>query len=87
MIISLQAVALLSEVLGRKITHKRLAKEDLTKLYMTFGIKEDFATYLADVEEAASRGESEHAFNSDKAILGKEELKDYFIANKQSWVV
>jgi len=38
---------------------------------------------LNGIEQDSARGSEERAFKSEKAIIGKEELKDYFEANKQ----
>jgi len=39
--------------------------------------------FLNGIEQDSVRGSEERVFKSEEAIIGKEELKDYFEANKQ----
>jgi len=51
------------------------------------GMPVNFARFLNGTEQDAAGGSEERAFRSEKAIIGKEKLKDYFEANKQLWAV
>ena len=77
----------MSNVLGRKITHKRLTDEEELALFASLGLPADYAVFLNGIERDIAGGSEERAFKSEKAIIGKEELKDYFEANKPLWVL
>jgi len=77
----------LSKVLGREITHRRVTDEQELEIYTSVGMTPEFARLLNGMEQRTAGGSEERAFKSEKAIIGREELKDYFEANKQLWVV
>ncbi|KAF9009630.1 hypothetical protein BDQ17DRAFT_1323167 [Cyathus striatus] len=84
-----KAAILLSKVLGRKISHKRVSLEDLIAFWKQIGLPEDYAAGLAGLEQRISTGVKEEAFNTigDKDIkfVGKGTLAEYFKENKDIW--
>ncbi|KIM42273.1 hypothetical protein M413DRAFT_444706 [Hebeloma cylindrosporum] len=82
-----EAAALLSKILGRTITHKRVSPEESTATFERLGIQPEYAAMLTSVALKAASGEEEAIFtdNKEKAIVGEEKLEDYFEANKDVW--
>ncbi|KAF8805895.1 NAD(P)-binding protein [Phlegmacium glaucopus] len=83
-----QVAELLTEILGRKITYRRISVDELKKAYIGFGLDAEYAEYLVDFEAAIAKGDEEDAFNADenKRVVGKHTLREYFEANKDTWV-
>ncbi|KDR83084.1 hypothetical protein GALMADRAFT_238896 [Galerina marginata CBS 339.88] len=81
-----EIAALLSEVIGRKITHERVTSEESIARFTALGIDKDYATMLTTFLAKLADGEEELLFTSPKAIIGKVGLRDYFEANKNIWV-
>ncbi|KAF8799696.1 NAD(P)-binding protein [Phlegmacium glaucopus] len=83
-----QAAELLTEILGRKITYRRISVDDVKNAYIGFGLDAEYADYLVDLESAIAKGKEEDAFNADesKKVVGKHTLREYFEANKDTWV-
>ncbi|KIM42280.1 hypothetical protein M413DRAFT_70555 [Hebeloma cylindrosporum] len=82
-----EAAALLSNILGRTITHKRVSPEESTATFERLGIQHEYAAMLTSVALKAASGEEEAIFTDkkEKAIVGEEKLEDYFEANKEVW--
>ncbi|KAF8970123.1 hypothetical protein BDZ97DRAFT_1754133 [Flammula alnicola] len=81
-----EVAALLSAVLGRKITHKRISEEEFSKIFQSFGRQAEYAGLLAWVQTKIAAGEEEALFSSSKSIIGNKTLRDYLEANKKLWV-
>jgi festuclavine dehydrogenase len=81
-----QAAELLSAVLGRKITHNKLSREDGVKSWVERGAPEPYAIGLTEMELAFSRGFETEQFAKPDVIKGKVTLKEYIEANKKLWV-
>ncbi|KAF8970122.1 hypothetical protein BDZ97DRAFT_1792059 [Flammula alnicola] len=82
-----EVAALLSEVLGRKIIHKRLSEEEFSKFFQNSGAQEDYANgVLAWAQNKIATGEEAACFSSSKAVIGKKTLRDYVEANRKLWV-
>ncbi|TFK41648.1 hypothetical protein BDQ12DRAFT_710684 [Crucibulum laeve] len=69
----LSAAELLTDILGRKITHKKKAREEMLHFWDSVGAPKAFAERLTYVEEQAGEGSEEVVFNADKnkKIVGK----------------
>jgi len=80
-----QAAALLSKVLGRNITHKRISPEESTAVFESLGIQSDYASLLTSIALQITSGEEEALFTDKKGIIGEKKLQDYFEANKELW--
>jgi hypothetical protein len=79
---------LLSEILGRKITHRRLSVDEYKKIILGEGFEADYAEYLVNLESEAARGVEEKIFNveEDKKFVGKHTLREYLESNRDIWV-
>lgn len=84
----IQIAELFSEVLGRKITHKKLSVAEFEQTFVTFGVSLEHSRLLASMEEAVSNGIEEGLFNSpaEKKYIGKHKLSDYIRENKALWI-
>jgi len=81
-----QAAALLSEVIGRKIVHKRLTDEEAIQFWMAFGLPEDYAKTMLWMDQEIALGKEVDYFNAEDKRMGKRRLVDYFKANRQVWI-
>ncbi|KAF8651583.1 hypothetical protein AX16_004699 [Volvariella volvacea WC 439] len=77
--------SLLSDVLGRKIVHKRQTYEEHVAFYMSVGVPKDYAEVLAYVEGLIAQGLEEAVTKSERICVGKRHLKDWFEENKAVW--
>ncbi|KDR71663.1 hypothetical protein GALMADRAFT_254040 [Galerina marginata CBS 339.88] len=83
-----EVAAILSEVVGRKITHERVTEEQSIAGFIALGIPEDYAKVLSGLLVEVANGFSEEAIlTSPKAIIGKVDLRGYFEANKKIWAL
>jgi len=80
-----EVAALLSEVVGRKITHERVTEEESIAGFTGVGLSPDHAKTLTLLLIEVGNGTEEAIFTSPKAIIGKVNLRDYFEANKKIW--
>ncbi|KAJ3509039.1 hypothetical protein NLJ89_g5433 [Agrocybe chaxingu] len=81
-----EATALLSEVLGRKITHKRVTNAEEQAIFRANGLKEDYAVLLNTIEARLADDVDAALVGDSKSITGKTKLRDFFEANKQLWI-
>jgi len=83
-----EVAALLTEILGRKITYRRISVDEGTKLFIGFGLDPEYAGWLVNIESKIATGIEEDAFNVDdsKKYVGKHTLREYLEANRDSWV-
>lgn len=77
---------LLTEILGRKIIHKRQTEEERRLFYKGFGMDDVFADSLSKLETEGSKGVEESIFHAKGTVFGKHRLRDYFQENKELWV-
>ena len=79
---------LLSEILGRKITHRRISADEYKETFLEEGLEQEYAVYLVNIELEAARGVEEDVFkvDEDKKFIGKLTLRKYFEFNKDLWV-
>ncbi|KAF8995983.1 hypothetical protein BDQ17DRAFT_1401188 [Cyathus striatus] len=57
-----EAAAILSEVLGREITHKHLTAEEVAQGFVSIGLSEQYSNILAAAEKQLASGTEEKAF-------------------------
>ncbi|KAF8156986.1 hypothetical protein B0H34DRAFT_675345 [Crassisporium funariophilum] len=78
---------LLTDVLGREITHKKISVDEAIKIYLKFGMPQPLAEGLATLESLVAGGSEEKAFYADKdrKIVGKHTLRGYLEANRHIW--
>ncbi|TFK41647.1 hypothetical protein BDQ12DRAFT_663693 [Crucibulum laeve] len=81
-----EAAELLSEVLGRKITHKRLTLEEGIQQWMKLGAPREYAIRYTELESAVAREGEDKLFAEEDKIVGKRTLRDYLEENKALWV-
>ncbi|CAA7268422.1 unnamed protein product [Cyclocybe aegerita] len=80
-----EAADLLTEVLGRKITHRQITNEEQIAQFK-FGMSEEHAIMLNGGEQLIAAGLEEALLGHSKAIVGKAKLRDYVQANKRVWI-
>jgi festuclavine dehydrogenase len=79
---------LLTEILGRTITHRRLSADEYKEMFLGQGLEPEYADDLVTVELEASRGLEVDIFNvdEDKKFVGKHTLREYLKTNRDIWV-
>jgi len=80
-----QLAHLLSETLGRKITHRRISKEEYIQQWKSIGY-EELARGLIDGELRVAQGSEQRIFQAAGAIQGTVSLRDYVTKNKHKWM-
>ena len=79
----------MTEIIGRKITYKRLSVDESKKLYIALGGIPQYAEYMVEIDSAVAIGAEEDIFNKvdrNKKIVGKHTLRKYFEINRDTWV-
>jgi len=84
----IQALKLLSSVLGREIKHRRHTVAEQEEFYKTrFGFPPIFAEVLASMDGLAAQGKEELVNEpEDKKFIGKVTLLEYFENNRALWI-
>jgi len=80
-----QLARLLSETLGRKITHRRISKEEYLQQWKSIGY-EELARGLIDGELRVAQGSEQRIFQAAGVIQGTVSLRDYVAQNKHKWM-
>ncbi|KAK7039236.1 hypothetical protein VNI00_010141 [Paramarasmius palmivorus] len=91
-----EAASLLTEVIGRKIVHRRLSQAEAVERWVELGVSEHFARAMVLIDEAVASGLEERVFKQEdtkgkdgKGLLriwkGKRSLKDYLEENREVW--
>lgn len=83
-----EAVEIFSQVLGRKITHRKVSKEERIKFYTDdFGLPDQIAAMLGYMEvDLVAKGKEEEIYARPDKVVGKVKLRDFIKANKQEWL-
>ncbi|KAJ3498279.1 hypothetical protein NLJ89_g10237 [Agrocybe chaxingu] len=81
-----QAIELLSEIIGRKITHVHITNEQEQGFYRSIGMSPEYAAMLNGMEAVIADGSEEKLVGTSKTITGTHKLRDYFEENKALWV-
>ncbi|PBK97767.1 NAD(P)-binding protein [Armillaria gallica] len=76
---------ILTDILGRKITHTRISVGELKDRYIAFGLPEDFATLLSSMDELNALGVEERIFGTPGKVTGKRTLRDFVETNRDSF--
>ena len=78
----------MSEILGRKITYRRISIDEYKEIFLELEFEPEYADDLVTVELEAARGIEEDIFNvdEDKKFVGKHTLREYFVSNRDIWV-
>jgi festuclavine dehydrogenase len=69
---SIQVAEFLTNKLGRKITHVKLREEELAEAMTSFGIPEDYAKVLAQLDTAIKNGDEERLNSVILDVTGRE---------------
>ncbi|KDQ27409.1 hypothetical protein PLEOSDRAFT_1089325, partial [Pleurotus ostreatus PC15] len=77
--------ALFTDILGRRITHKRVSEAELKEDFIAFGLAEPIATALAFLNTVIASGGEEAVTKAENKYVGKQRLRDLVEANKSSW--
>ncbi|TFK38004.1 hypothetical protein BDQ12DRAFT_735923 [Crucibulum laeve] len=84
-----EAAEVFTEVLGRKIIHKRNTREEQIQFYQQrLGGTKAYAEMLSDLEDKlVAQGSEVVVFNTDPSekVVGQVKLRDYIIANKETF--
>ncbi|KAF9009633.1 hypothetical protein BDQ17DRAFT_1421798 [Cyathus striatus] len=84
-----EAAALLSEVIGRKIMHRRRPAKETRDTLLSFGVPKNTAEFLSHLEVRTANGAEETVFNAEDRkevkYTGKKTLREYFEENKGVW--
>jgi len=83
-----EVAEILTEILGRKITYRRLSIDEYKEIFFGQGFEPEYAEDLVTVELEAARGVEEDIFNADedKKFVGKHTLREYLEVNRDIWV-
>jgi len=84
-----EVAELFTEILGRKITYRRISIDESKQNFIECGIPPEYAECLAKGEsEIATSGTEEEAFNAEgnKKIVGKHTVREYIEANRDIWI-
>jgi len=83
-----EVTELLTEILGRKITYRRLSVDEYKGIFLSEGFEPEYADDLVAVELEAARGIEEDIFNADEdnKHVGKHTLREYLEANRDIWI-
>ena len=78
----------MTEIIGRKITYRRLSKDEYKEIFLGLGLDPEYAEDLVTIEMEVARGVEEDIFNADedKKFVGKHTLREYLEANRDIWV-
>jgi festuclavine dehydrogenase len=69
---STKVVGLLTNKLGRKISHVKLREEELAEAMTSFGIPDDYAKILAQLDTAIKNGDEERMNSVILDVTGRE---------------
>ena len=73
-----QVAAMLTGVLGRKITHKKMTSEEAHRVWQQFGLTQEYVEYMLKMENDASKGEEQAFFAMGDKEVGRKHLWEYF---------
>lgn len=79
--------AIISEVAGRPVRHRRVGQQELTEHLQAVGVPEDFARLLADLDVAVARGEHELVTSTVARVTGcpPRSFRDFATANRSAF--
>ena len=84
----MKVAALLSEVLGRKITHRRLTEDESLLIWTSVAkLSVGLAKALIKMEAEIANGAEVAVFENDNKIVGKTHLREFFEINRELWAI
>ena len=79
---------MLSEVLGRKITHRRLSEDESLFIWTSVAkLSVGLAKALIKMEAEIANGAEVAVFENDNKIVGKTHLRELFETNRELWAI
>lgn len=81
-----EVVKMLSEIVGRNITLKKLSDDDSAMSFWQQFLPKDFAEAMFYMEKAVASSEEAAHFHAKDKEVGKKHLRDYFEANQEVWI-
>ncbi|KAJ7244239.1 hypothetical protein C8J57DRAFT_1681023 [Mycena rebaudengoi] len=78
--------SILSEVLGREVSHKRYTEAEYKQVYISRGMPEDYAEVMSSMEGLIAQGVEEKLFKRAE-VVGKRTIREFFENNKETWRV
>ena len=84
----MKVAALLSQVLGRKITHKKLTEDESLSIWTSAAKRSvELAKALIKMEVEVADGVEVAVFENDNKIIGKTHLREFFETNRELWAI
>ena len=84
----MKAAALLSQVLGRKITHKRLTEDESLLIWTSAARRSvELAKALIKMEVEVADGAEVAVLENDNKIIGKTHMREFFETNREVWAI
>ncbi|KAJ3942057.1 uncharacterized protein N0V96_007546 [Colletotrichum fioriniae] len=82
-----EVAGILSDVLGRKIVHKRLSAQELVDRYAAQGMPRDYAEMMGGLDTAIKNGSENRTNSVVLAVTGKQpkKFRDFAERNKAVW--
>ncbi|TFK69399.1 NAD(P)-binding protein [Pluteus cervinus] len=80
-----QVAEVFSEVLGRKITHRKVTVAELVEIQKGYGIPNDIANMLANLDGSIAQGSEEKHLGVENKYIGKVHLSDWVEERKALW--
>ncbi|KAJ7713866.1 hypothetical protein B0H16DRAFT_1619762 [Mycena metata] len=80
-----QITQMLTEALGRKITHRNLSQEEYSQIMVERGMQKNYVEFMSLADVYISQGVEERACNRAD-IVGKRRLRDFIEENKDAEV-
>lgn len=72
-------------MLGRKITHKRLSREEFKRVWLGYGLSEDYAEIMTQADLAIAEGAEEKTFALEEKYVGRRRFREFLETNKGIW--
>ena len=84
----MKVAALLSQVLGRKITHRRVTEDESLFIWTSVAkLSVGLAKALIKMEAEIANGAEVAVFENDNKIVGKTHLREFFETNRELWAI
>jgi len=72
-------------LLGRKITHKRLNREEFKQHWLEIGLPEDYAEMMTRADLAIAEGAEEKTFALPEKYVGRRRFREFLEVHKETW--
>ena len=82
---NLQVAEILSEALGRKISHRKVTVPEVVGVWKGYGVPEDVAKMLAGMDGMVAQGSLEKVVEIQEQHVSKVHLADWVAQRKAIW--